>query len=97
MQKLSMSPTKNKLHHRIEHTIEKGIRMALGIRHYTCHLDVLKCALSTNISMGQNEEFLLYMLSNSFIVKKKTIRRQKICHNFMYVFFMYTCLFVRIF
>ena len=71
MQKLSMSPTKNKLHHKIEHTIEKGIRMALGIRHYTCHLDVLKCALSTNISMGQNEEFLLYMLSNSFIVKKK--------------------------
>ena len=34
---------------------------------YTCYWDVLKCILQTDISIGQNEEFQLYMSSNSFI------------------------------
>ena len=53
MQKLSKSPTKNKLHYKIKHTIKKIISYL--------HLssDVLKCVLPTDISIGQNEEFLL--------------------------------------
>ena len=84
-------------------TTKLNIQFRKSLVTYACHSHVLKCVLPFDISIGQNEEFLHYILSNSFITTHrnnkittikmvKTICRQKICHNFMYVFIF---LFVR--
>ena len=45
------------------------LKLKSGSNTYTCDSDLLSKSLPSDLMIGQNEEFILYMLSNEFTIK----------------------------